>query len=161
MAAPPISPERKIVFYAGQVIGIVGLVTFLSVFLSVATSIRDVRDPFEARSHVSSMVTRAITGFIMIGIGGALVSVGRKGLAGSGMTLEPEQARRDVEPWSRMTGGIVKDVLDEADVKLGSSRDDSELPFDERLRRLRKLHDDGLVSDAEYESTKKKILDNA
>jgi Short C-terminal domain len=35
------------------------------------------------------------------------------------------------------------------------------LPFDERLRRLQKLRDEGLVSEQEYESTKKKILESA
>ena len=87
--------------------------------------------------------------------------IGRMGLAGSGIELDPEEARRDVEPWSRMTGGVVKDALDEAGIKLGGQPPSDELPFDERLRRLQKLRDDGLVSEQEYEATKKKILDSA
>jgi hypothetical protein len=83
------------------------------------------------------------------------------GLAGSGVKLDPEEARRDVEPWSRMTGGVLKDAMDEAGIKLGGQASGDELPFDERLRRLQKLRDDGLVSEQEYESTKKKILESA
>lgn len=90
-----------------------------------------------------------------------MVSIGRMGLAGAGVKLDPEEARRDVEPWARMTGGIVKDALDEAGIKLSDKPSDAELPFDERLRRLQKLRDDGLVSEQEYESTKRKILENA
>jgi len=60
-----------------------------------------------------------------------------------------------------MTGGILKDVMDEAGSKLGGQPSGDELPFDERLRRLQKLRDDGPVSEQEYESTKKKILESA
>ncbi len=45
--------------------------------------------------------------------------------------------------------------------KLGSQPQGGELPFDERLRRLQKLRDDKLISEPEYESTKKKILESA
>ena len=48
--------------------------------------------------------------------------VGARGLAGSGVVLNPGQARKDLEPYSRMAGGMVKDALDEADVNLGSGR---------------------------------------
>jgi hypothetical protein len=33
--------------------------------------------------------------------------------------LDPEQARKDVEPVARMAGGVVGDALEEAGVKLG------------------------------------------
>jgi uncharacterized OB-fold protein len=34
------------------------------------------------------------------------------------MILDPEKARKDLEPYSRMTGGMVKDALDEAHINL-------------------------------------------
>ena len=43
-------------------------------------------------------------------------NIGAKGLAGSGVILDPEQAREDVEPWSRMGGGVLQDALSEVDV---------------------------------------------
>ena len=106
------------------------------------------------------MGTRAVVGMVMMIAGGILVGIGRMGLAGSGVKLDPEEARRDVEPWARMTGGVVKDAMDEAGIKLGGQPPNEELPFDERLRRLQKLRDDGLVSEQEFESTKKKILES-
>lgn len=33
--------------------------------------------------------------------------------------LDPEQARQDLEPFSRQAGGMLKDALDEAAVNLG------------------------------------------
>ncbi|MEM6692170.1 MAG: zinc ribbon domain-containing protein, partial [Planctomycetota bacterium] len=45
-------------------------------------------------------------------------TVGARGLAGSGVLLDPEQAREDLEPYSRMAGGMVKDAMTEADIDL-------------------------------------------
>ena len=46
--------------------------------------------------------------------------IGGRGLAGSGVVLDPSQARQDLEPYSRMAGGMLGDALDEADVNLGA-----------------------------------------
>ena len=158
MAQRQIPPERKAIFYIGMTVGVVGLLCFASTFVSAIFSFGDFSN-FKERVH--SMGIGAIVGMGLMGAGVFLTIVGRMGLAGSGVKLDPEQARRDVEPLARMTGGIVKDAMDEAGIKLGGSQSNEELPFDERLRRLQKLRDDGLVSDEEYESTKKKILESA
>ena len=50
--------------------------------------------------------------FLMIA-GGVLATVGAAGAAGSGLKLDPEQARKDLEPWARLGGGLTKDSLDE------------------------------------------------
>jgi hypothetical protein len=60
-----------------------------------------------------------------------------------------------------MAGGVLKDAMDEAGIKLSSQPSGDELPFDEWLRRLQKLRDEGLVSEREYESAKRKILESA
>jgi hypothetical protein len=82
--------------------------------------------------------------------------LGRAGVAGSGLKLDPQDARRDLEPWSRMTGGMLKDTLDEAGVDLSGQSND--MPFDEQLRRLDVLKRDGLVTEAEYAAAKSRIL---
>ena len=153
-----IPPERKAIFYIGMAVGVIGFLCFISTFFSAASSFGDFTN-FEQRGR--SMGTRALVGMVMIIAGGIMAGIGRMGLAGSGVKLDPEEARRDVEPWARMTGGVVKDALDEAGIKLGSQPSDEQLPFDERLRRLQKLRDDKLISEQEYESTKKKILESA
>ena len=65
---------------------------------------------------------RAIGGMVLIIVGQVIASIGAKGLAGSGIKLDPEQARKDLEPYSRMAGGMVKDALEEADINLGGGR---------------------------------------
>jgi len=152
-----VPPERQAIYYVGVAVSVIGFLLFFSVFVSFAINFGDF-DNFEQRAR--SSVMRGIFGIALILMGGVLAGIGKLGTAGSGLQLNPEKARRDVEPWSRMTGGILQDTLDEAGIKLGSSNADA-LPFDERLRRLQKLHDDGLISAEEFETTKKKILADA
>ena len=63
---------------------------------------------------------RAIAGMVLMIVGAIVKGIGSRGLAGSGVVLNPEQAREELEPYSRMAGGMVKDALDAADVHLGA-----------------------------------------
>jgi hypothetical protein len=105
-----IPPDRKATYYLGMGIGLFGLLLFLSVFVSGAANFGNF-DNFDARTR--SMATCAITGMILMFVGTIVASIGAKGLAGSGAVLDPEQARKDVEPWSRMAGGVLEDALSE------------------------------------------------
>ena len=62
---------------------------------------------------VHSAMVRAFTGMGLAVVGGVLMRVGARGAAGSGMVLNPEKARQDLEPWSRMGGGVMQDALSE------------------------------------------------
>ncbi len=155
-----ISSDRKASYYIGVVLMVVGFLTFGSVFVSAIANFGNFDD---FTGQAKSAGARAIGGMAMIIIGGILMRIGARGLAGSGVVLDPEKARRDVEPWSRMTGGVVRDALDEAEIdlgNLGTKSADDELSFDEKLRRLHKLHEDGIISTEEYEREKREILDS-
>jgi hypothetical protein len=72
-------------------------------------------------------------------------SIGARGAAGAGVILDPDQAREDLEPYSRMAGGMVKDVLEEADVDLGRRHRDPEEEVEAikvRCRKCRALNDE-------------------
>jgi hypothetical protein len=124
-----ISPERQGLYYLGMILSGIGLLLFLSTFVSFISHFGDFTD---------------------------FLGLGRSGVAGSGLKLDPQEARRDLEPWSRMSGGMLRDTLDEAGVNL--SGQSQEMPFDEQLRRLEALKRDGLISEAEYTTAKSKIL---
>ena len=141
-----------------MVLGVIGFLTFGSVFVSGAMHFGDFSN-FQERSR--SEMKRGIVGMGLMIVGGILTGIGRAGLAGSGVVLDPERARRDVEPWSRMTGGVVKDALDEADINLRTTKGVESLPFDEQLRRVHKLREDGILSEEEYQAKKKQILERA
>jgi hypothetical protein len=134
-----------------------GVLVFLSTFLTAAMSFGNFTN-FHDRGR--SMAVRSVVGMGMMIVGGGLMAVGRASLAGSGMMLDPERSRRDVEPWSRATGGMISDALDEAGIKLGGSSGsgDADMPFDEKLRRLHKLYEDGILSEEEYQREKADIL---
>lgn len=150
-----ISPERKGIYYFGMALLGIGLLLFLSTFVSFLSNFGDFTD-FAGRAKSGGM--NAFAGIICAGIGQVLMNVGRSGVAGSGLKLDPQEARRDLEPWSRMSGGMLKDALDEAGVDL--SGQSQKMPFDEQLRRLEALKKDGLISEAEYGAAKSKILQN-
>ena len=157
---PPIrqpSPERKNIYYIGMALSVVGVLTFLSTFVTFIINFGNF-DNFDSRAR--SEMARALIGMVLMFAGSLMRNAGRMGLAGSGIKLDPEQARKDVEPWARMGGGVLKDALDEAGISPSAKTPPAEqLPFDERLRRLQKLREEGVVNEAEYEAAKKKILD--
>ena len=96
---------------------IIGGILFISVLFTGIAHFGDFSD-FEGRTRDEG--TRAIIGMVLMIIGGIIRGIGSHGLAGSGAILDPEQAREDLEPYSRQVGGMVKDVLDEADIDLGN-----------------------------------------
>ena len=92
-----ISAQRKTTYYVGNAIAIIGVICFLSTFVSAASNFGNF-DNFEARGQ--SMGLRAITGMIMIIVGAVVSNIGARGLAGSGVILDPEEAREDLKPYS-------------------------------------------------------------
>lgn len=117
MAAQRISEERKTAYYAGRILMVVGALLFFSTFVTFAMRFGDFSN-FEA--NAKSSMFRAFGGMALMIVGGIVSAIGARGLAGSGVVLDPEQAREDLEPYSRMAGGMLGDVLEEADVDLGS-----------------------------------------
>lgn len=106
-----ISEERKIAYYIGMALQLVGLLLFASTFVTFVLHFGDFED---FQSRVKSDMFRALSGMALMVIGGLVRGVGARGLAGSGVLLDPEKARGELEPYSRMAGGMVKDAIDEA-----------------------------------------------
>lgn len=113
-----ISDERKLAYYLGNGLSALGFLLFISVFVTGALHFGDFTNFV---SDAKSDMLRAVGGMILIIIGRIIAGIGARGLAGSGVILDPEQARDDLKPYSRMTGGIVKDALDEAQIHLGAN----------------------------------------
>jgi hypothetical protein len=105
-----ISEGRRAAYYIGMGLSVLGLLLFASTFVTFAVHFGDFNN-FE--SHAKSEMIRAFGGIALIVIGSIVSRVGARGLAGSGAVLDPEHAREDLEPYSRMVGGMVKDALDQ------------------------------------------------
>lgn len=159
MANRQISDDRKAAYYIGIILTGIGLLMFLSVFFTFFSAATG----GVSGDEFGSIGFRAVGGILLAIVGQVIRGLGARGLAGSGVILDPEQAREDLEPWTRMAGGMVKDAADEAGVDLGKAlnRGDThqDMPFDEKLRRLARLHEEGILSDEEYSREKQKVLD--
>ena len=160
-----VSTQRKAQHRLGTIFVAVGLLMFLSVFVSAALNFGDFSN-FEGR--VRSMGLRAVGGMALMIGGFVLISLGVAGAAGSGLKLDPGQARKDLEPWARMSGGLTKDSLDEMGVDLpkiagalaGGARSESGETLEARLRGLHALYKDGILSEEEYRREKQELLDS-
>lgn len=113
-----ISSERKAAYYLGAVVMAIGILLFFSVFITAAMNFGDFTN-FEANAR--SSMFRAFGGMALLVIGAVIRGIGARGLAGSGLVLNPQQAREELEPYSRMAGGMVKDALNEADISIGNT----------------------------------------
>ncbi len=111
-----ISEERQAAYYLGLGLMILGGLLFVSTFFSFATHFGDFS---VGPAFGKSLALRAFGGMALIFIGGIIRGIGARGVAGSGVVLDPEKARDDLEPYARMTGGMLKDALDEADIGIG------------------------------------------
>lgn len=113
-----ISAERKTTYYIGTGIMVLGGLLFASTFVTFAVNIGNF-EGFVPRMR--SMAFCSFGGMALLFVGAMVRNVGARGLAGSGVVLDPQQARQELEPYSRMAGGMMKDVMDEADIHLGAS----------------------------------------
>jgi RNA polymerase subunit RPABC4/transcription elongation factor Spt4 len=122
-----IPPERKAIYYGGVALTGIGILMFLSTFVTFIANFGNF-DNFQGQAQ--SGFFRAFTGMALMVFGFFAMSVGARGWAGSHVVLDPEKARKDMEPWSRMSGGILQDALTEVEiVKMIEGRLDSPEPL--------------------------------
>lgn len=122
-----ITSDRKAIYYTGMTFTLLGMLSFFSVFVTGCMHFGDFEN-FAERSR--SDITRGIGGMALMIVGGILMNLGRHGAAGSGVVLDPQKARKDLEPWNRAAGGMTSDALDEIDLakKLEKKLDEPAAP---------------------------------
>ena len=106
-----ITNTRKVTYYIGIVIMVVGFILFISVFFSVASFMND---PFGGRN--SPPFKNSILGMVLIIIGSLIMNIGARGAAGSGLLLDPDKAREDLKPFNEAKGGMINDVISNIDI---------------------------------------------
>lgn len=97
-----IPAERQVVYYAGMALIAIGLLLFLSTFVTFLANFGNF-DGHEARMQSGAL--RAFGGIVLTWIGGFMRNLGAKGLAGSGILLDPEQGRRMSSPGAAWEAG--------------------------------------------------------
>ena len=107
-----ISKERKIIYYIGLGLAILGGVLFVSSFFTVFNGL----DSPGFSMGMPNFFKRALVGMICIIIGSFLMNIGSRGVAGSGIILDPEKAREDLRPHNTARGKMINDVASQVDV---------------------------------------------
>lgn len=113
--ARQVSDARKLGNFIGLGMMIIGGISFGSTFVTFAMHFGDFSN-FD--SNARSDITRAVLGMALLIAGIIIRGVSAGGLAGSGVILDPEKAREDLEPFARMSGGLTKAAMDEAGIPL-------------------------------------------
>ncbi len=128
-----ISDGRKLTYYIGLGLVVLGVILFMSSFFDVSTGFGAMDPGFDM--GMPSFFKRALFGMIAIIIGSVLMNIGAKGAAGSGIILDPDKAREDLSPYSQAAGKMINDVVSELDVLKGAK----ENPGQERLGQVIKI----------------------
>lgn len=110
-----ISAERKSTYYLGMVLIVIGGILFFSIFIRGVMHFGNF-DNFETNPR--SSMFRVFAGMALVILGGIISSIGTRGKAVSGVVLDPENARQEMDLFNRIGGGMVKDAQDEADLNL-------------------------------------------
>jgi hypothetical protein len=156
-----ISSGRKTAYYAGLALVIIGFLVFGSVFVSAISGFSSPSSLGQFSNPFASIATRGFIGMALMIGGSFLMRLGSRGVAGSGLLIDPRRTRKDLEPWGRAAGGMLGDALDEAGINPEWERTDQELPFDEKLRRLDQLRKDQLITEEEYQAKRREMMNQS
>lgn len=110
---PAISPARRRVHAVGvgaQVLGAAGVALG---FLGFAVGGLRSASSFGREGNPVTWWAVAVIGTVLLAVGRGLRRLGARGLAGSGLVLDPDRAAEDLEPWARTGGRLVDEALHE------------------------------------------------
>ncbi len=116
-----ISKERKVTYYIGMGMTILGFILFISIFFTFFGFMnRGIDNMYSVHTSVlepsrGPSFARPLIGMILMIVGQLVMRVGARGAAGSGIILDPEQAREDLKPYTEAAGGMINDVISNID----------------------------------------------
>lgn len=130
-----VSEQRKRSNMIGNVMMAIGGLLFFSTFITFGINF----GKFDF--NPGFMIFQSFGGMFLLIAGGVTKSIAMRGLAGSGVVLDPEQARSELEPYSRMAGGMIQDALEEVDLPTGNSSPQQVIMI--RCRECGQLNEEG------------------
>ncbi len=132
-----ISQGRKNLYYLGIALMVLGFISFFSVFVNGFLAMND---PFPWGSGGPGFMVWGLVGFVLILAGALLRGVGARGLAGSGLKLDPQQAREELQPYTDALGGMVRDAADSFKQEGGTAEEKTRVMV--RCQACRALNDE-------------------
>lgn len=106
-----ISNKRKLTYYIGIGMMVLGFLLFISVFFLVVISMNN---PFGF--SVQPPFINSVVGMVLMIAGSFVMNIGAKGTAGSGLLLDPEKAREDLKPYNEVKGEMINDIISNIDI---------------------------------------------
>lgn len=128
-----LSSDRKALYYLGGGLMALGFLLFLTPFFSIGCASSNGFESSTSLGHTYASsrsdpgMVPSIIGFVMIAVGQLLRSIGARGMRGSGVILDPDGARDDLAPYSRMAGGMLSDAVEASGLDLGRRDDEPEV----------------------------------
>lgn len=123
-AQPQVSDSRKSLHAFGTILVVIGAVAAIGGAISFMSSFGSPQNMF-AESFPPKGFLIAGGGVLLTGIGRGLRSLGARGIAGSGLVLDPERAAHDLAPWAHTGGKLLRDAVDASGLVTG---DDGDMP---------------------------------
>lgn len=105
-----ISTRRKVLYYGGGLLMVAGIGSFMF-YMGWG-----MLGGFEDHELKERMPAVMLTSMAIAMVGGFLNVIGGKGLAAAGLILDPDRARKDLKPYSKMAGGMLEDALENRDL---------------------------------------------
>lgn len=91
-----LSKKRKITYYIGKGMMVLGFIIFFSQFFTFSFGVPFIFAPI---------------GMLFMIAGTFISNIGAKGLAGSGLKLDPDEAREDLKPFNEARGKMINDIV--------------------------------------------------
>lgn len=137
-----ISPERRGSYAVGLVLQVIGGIVIVVCFLGFVLDGNRAVGSMGREGNPVGFFIGFFLGMVLVAVGGGVRHVAARGVAGSGLTLDPDRARDDLEPWARTGGGLLKDALDEAGIGGERDRPEDDPIVKVRCRECGTLNDD-------------------
>ncbi|MGE0141919.1 MAG: zinc-ribbon domain-containing protein [Planctomycetota bacterium] len=119
-----VSDSRKSLHAFGTILVAIGAVVAIGGAISFFSSFGSPGDMF-AESFPPKGFLIAAGGILLTGVGRGLRHLGARGIAGSGLVLDPERAADDLAPWARTGGRLMRDAVDASGLV---TADDGDVP---------------------------------
>ena len=102
-----ISSQRKALYYLGMGLIVLGFISIVSMFVQSFSG-----NQLDLFDQGPGFMIWGFVGMVLVIVGAVLRGIGARGLAGSGLKLDPEQGREDLAPYASAAGGLLKDVAE-------------------------------------------------
>ena len=130
-----ISDGRKSIYYIGMGLIAIGFILFISTFFTTFNEFNSIGfDEIGNEIEMGNSFVVAPIGMILMIAGTFFMNLGSKGVAGSGLILDPQRAREDLKPYSNAAGGMINDAMENMDIIKNKNTNQQDKKINETIK---------------------------